>query len=127
MIGEKQRRCNATGQHLATPIQVALVRLAEAYDYACDMQCDLWEFAVEIDALKAIGLKLDDLRWLVTSGYARHGQELTKPSDTARRFRPARDLKFAKKSCFVVTEAGLQLTTTGIAGSGMRRAPRASR
>ena len=26
-------------------------------------------------------LSLDDLRWLVASGYAQHGQELTQPSE----------------------------------------------
>ena len=122
MIGERQRQFNWLGQHVAAPIQAAIVRLAEAYDYACDMQCDLWEFAVEIDALKALGLSADDLRWLVTSGYAKPGQEVTRPTDPARRFRPARNLSFAKRTCFVVTEVGLQLTTTEVVGSGMRRA-----
>ena len=98
MIGERQRRfVGSAGQHVATPIQAAIVRLAEAYDYARDTQCDLWDFAVEIDALMAIGLSLDDLRWLVTSGYVRHGREVTRRSDAARRFRPARNLNFTKR------------------------------
>ena len=122
MIGEKQRRFNSAGQHLAAPIQAAIVRLGEAYDYARDMQCDLWEFAVEIEAMKALGLSVDDLRWLVASGYAKHGQEVTKRSDPARKFRTARNLNFAKKTCFVVTETGLQLTNTKVVRSRMQRA-----
>ncbi len=84
MIGEKQRRfVGLPGQHVATPIQAAMVRLAEAYDYARDMQCDLWDFAVEIDALAAVGLSPDDLRWLVTSGYVQHRREVSRHSDAA--------------------------------------------
>ncbi|MGD0653834.1 MAG: hypothetical protein ABSA16_05780 [Thermoguttaceae bacterium] len=122
MIGEKQRRFDeSAGNRLAPPIQAAIVRLAEAYDYARDMQCDLWDFAVEIDALTAIGLSVDDLRWLVTSGYVRHGREITRRSDAARDFRPTQDLNFTKKTCFVATDAGLRLTTTVPIGSGLKR------
>lgn len=70
MIGERQRRfVELAGQPVAPPIQAAIVRLAEAHDYARNTQCDLWEFAVEMNALTAIGLLCDDLRWLVTNGY----------------------------------------------------------
>jgi len=123
MIGEKQRRfVESAGQCVPTPIKAAIVRLAEAYDYARDMRCDLWKFAVDIDDLKAIGLSADDLRWLVANGYVRHGREITKRSDLARKFRPARDLNFAKNTCFVATAAGLRLTTTAPVGSGLQRA-----
>jgi hypothetical protein len=107
---------------VATPIKAALVRLAEAYDYARDMQCDLWDFAVEIDALVAVGLLPDDLRWLVTSGYVQHGREVTRHSDAARRFQPAGDLTFTKTTCFVLTEAGLRLTSAEHVASGLQRA-----
>ena len=53
MIGERQRRLVAAAeQQIARPVGAALLMLAEAYDYASDMQCDLWDFAVEIDALR---------------------------------------------------------------------------
>lgn len=123
MIGDKQRRFVETaGQRVAMPIQAAIVKLAEAYDYARDMQCDLWDFAVEIDALTALGLSVDDLRWLVASGYVRHGLEVTKRSDAARNFNPDRDLDFSKKTCFVITDAGLRMTTTVPVESRLQRA-----
>ncbi len=122
MIGDKQRRfVESAGQRVASPIQAALVRLAEAYDYALDIQCNLWDFAVEIDALTAIGLSVDDLRWLVTGGYVRHRREVTSRSDAVRDFHPTQDLNFTKKSCFVATEAGLRLTTKVPIGSGLKR------
>jgi len=123
MIGKKQRHfVEPAAQCMTPPIQSAIVRLAEAYDYARDMQCDLWDFAVEIDVLTDIGLSVDDLRWLVASGYVRHGQEVTSRSDAARNFRPARDLNFTKKTCFVLTDAGLRLTAMAPVGSGLQRA-----
>jgi hypothetical protein len=123
MIGKKQRHfVEPAGQRMTPPIQAAIVRLAEAYDYARDMQCDLWDFAVEIDALTDIGLSVDDLRWLVAGGYVRHGQEATRRSDAARNFRPARDFNFTKKTCFVLTDAGLRLTAMAPVGSGLQRA-----
>jgi hypothetical protein len=111
MIGEKQRRfVKLPGQQMATPLQRAIVLLAEAHDYACDLQCNGWEFAVEIDALADIGSSVDDLRWFVNSGYAKHKQEITQPSDARRKFRATETLQFTRRTCFVVTEKGLQLT-----------------
>ena len=39
-----------------------MVHLSEAHDYARQTCCDLWEFAIEIDTLAALGLSRDDLR-----------------------------------------------------------------
>jgi len=123
MSGEIERHSVESAiQHMKPPIQAAILRLAEAYNYARDTHCDLWDFAVEIDVLTDIGLSVDDLRWLVASGYVRHGQEVTSRSDAARNFRPARDLNFTKKTCFVLTDAGLRLTAMAPVGSGLQRA-----
>jgi hypothetical protein len=110
------------GQQVARPLRAAIALLAEAHDYACDMQCDLWDFAVEIDALRALGLSHEDLCWLVTSGYVEPRQEVTKRRDASRRFRPARNLDFDKTTCFVVTNAGLRLTTVTAPAGRMQRA-----
>jgi hypothetical protein len=96
--------------------------LAEARDYAYDMQCDLWDFAVEIEALQACGLSAADLCWLVSHGYAEQRQEVTRRRDPARRFRPARSFDFSKRTCFVVTSAGLRLTTVGAPARRLQRA-----
>ncbi len=96
--------------------------LTEAHDYARDMQCDLWDFAVEIDTLRALGLSFEDLCWLVTSGYAEQRREVTKRRDTSRKFRPARTLDFTKTTCFVTTNAGLRLTTVAVPARRLQRA-----
>jgi hypothetical protein len=123
MIGEKQRRFVASAERYVAPhVQAAIVQLAEAYDYAQQTRSNPWEFAMEIDVLKALGLSLNDLRWLLVNGYAKCGWEVTKQADTARKFRRPRNENFTKKTCFVVTDAALRLTTTKPAELRRRRA-----
>jgi hypothetical protein len=123
MIGEKQRRFIGSAGLLVSPrVQTAIVQLAEAYDYAYQAQCNLWDFAVEIDALKAIGLSYDDLCWLVVNGYAKCGQEVTKRDDMVRKFHPLQDMKFTRKTCFIATNVALRLTTSEFAFTRQRRA-----
>jgi hypothetical protein len=123
MIGERQRRfVGAAEQQLAPPLRAGLLLLAEAHDYARDMQCDLWDFAVEIDALQACGLSADDLCWLVDRGYAEQRREVTRRRDPSRRFRPARSFDFGRQTCFVATTAGLRLTTVASPARRLQRA-----
>jgi hypothetical protein len=85
------------------------VQLAEARDYAGDAHRDVWDFAVEIAGLTALGLTVSDLRWLVSKGYVEHACEVTKPDDPVRRFRPGSNLTFVKETCFVLTQGGVSL------------------
>jgi hypothetical protein len=87
----------------------ALAQLAKARDYAQDLQCDPWEFAVEIERLLALGIGSSDLRWLIKKGYVEHAREITHSGDSARRFQPARSLAFTRATCFSVTQSGLAL------------------
>jgi hypothetical protein len=112
MIDKKQQRfIESVRLHVAPKIQDAIILLAKAHDYARQTHCNLWDFAVDINTLKSIGLSSDDLRWLVDNGYAKCGQEVTKQDDVARKFNLARNMNFTKKTCFVVTNAALRLTT----------------
>jgi hypothetical protein len=87
-----------------------LNQLARAVDYAWDLDSPLWDFAVEIDRLLALGMTTSDLRWLVKRGYASHAREMTTPQDTERRFDAAeQNLAFAKNTCFMLTDAGLAI------------------
>jgi hypothetical protein len=87
----------------------ALAQLAKARDYAQDLQCDPWEFAVEIERLLALGISSSDLRWLIKKGYVEHAREITDSGDLARRFQPSRSLAFTRATCFCVTQSGLAL------------------
>ena len=69
------------------------------------------EFAVEFRGLTANGVTRSDLAWLVRNGYVVHAREVTRPDDPARRFRPAKSLRFTETSCFIATAEGMALTT----------------
>ena len=107
MIGGNQRRIVAKASKILEPrLQAAIVQLAEAHDYAHDVRTGMWEYAIEIDALKALGLSASDLRALVADGYVRQ-REVTRRGDEVRRFLPSASRDFSKRACFIITKAGL--------------------
>ena len=63
---------------------------------------------MEIEKLYDSGLTISDLRWLVTKGYADHGQETSVYGDQHRSFRPSDGLTFTDTTCFVLTSGGAQ-------------------
>ena len=98
-------------QHLPTTprasgLPVGLAQLAQAGECAKDRQCDSWQFALGIESLLAAGISESELRWLTSKGYVQHACEITSARDRVRKFRPGRNLAFAAKTCFVLTEAG---------------------
>ena len=103
--GKKSTRASTNG--LDGKISNALERLAEALDYASDAGRGEWDFAVEIQVLRAAGLAAGDLRWLVCKSYVEHAREITLPGEDGRAFHPTGNLTFAKRTCFVLTAAGL--------------------
>ena len=82
-----------------------LLLLRQASDYAEDLKRDAWDFAVEISALRDVGMTNSDFRWLVcrstlsTVGDHRDGKRRAE-------FRCSGELTFGQHTCFVLTEAG---------------------
>ena len=93
-----------------------IAELARADDYARDLRCDPWQFAVEISRLTDLGLTTNDLRWLVEKGFATHAREVTGPDDGLRRFEAVRNTAFTKETCFLLTDSGLSFA--GVVCSG---------
>jgi hypothetical protein len=123
MIGPRQRQFD-NRQEVSLPpcMQRAVVQLAEAHDYACDAQADPWQYAVEIESLLELGATGDDLQALVQDGFVVQAREVTRIADTVRRFATPRGSDFTKRTCFVLTDAGLQLTSVTSAPMPRRRA-----
>ena len=94
---------------LALRLHTALTRLRLSYDYAGDLDLDLWDFAVEIQELRAEGVSNNDLRWLVCKGFVLHADEITSLGDNRRTFQTIGRLNFCKRTCFVLTEEGAKL------------------
>jgi hypothetical protein len=121
MIDPAIQSRKADAAQLAPEVRHGLEQLARAVHYARDLDCPLWDFAVEIDRLLALGMTTSDLRWLIKLGYVSHARETTGPQDTQRCFDdPEQNLAFSKGTCFVLTDAGL-----GFFGCDHLQAPRA--
>lgn len=95
---------------VATSVRIrlrdALALLARATEYAQELDRDVWDFAIEGQELKSVGLDVNDLRWLLYQGYVAHANESTKSNHQARLFEATSLPGFGRRSCFVLTEAG---------------------
>jgi hypothetical protein len=90
-------------------IHAALWVLAEAAAGAANARADLWQFSIRIPALRRLGLSITECRWLVAKGLAVQAVEVTEPDDDLRVFRAGSNLSFARRTCFIITDAGLKL------------------
>ncbi|NIL97526.1 MAG: hypothetical protein GTO53_07880 [Planctomycetales bacterium] len=88
-----------------------LALLFQAYAYARDLKCDIWDFSVEIWCLRAAGVANFDLRWMVKKGLVDHAAEVTKNGDEKRAFQHDQGMVFTDRSCFALTEIGIATTT----------------
>jgi hypothetical protein len=68
-----------------------------------------WEFAVEIDQFRQLGLCDNDLRYLVRMQYVDHAADITSLGSDGRQFRSTGDLCFTDQTCFVLTPSGLAM------------------
>ncbi len=83
--------------------------MIQAYDYADELGRDVWDFAVEVTALKDIGFSYNFIRWLVCKGYAELAREITAPDDSTRSFQRQHqdNLVLRKRTCVVLTDSGI--------------------
>jgi hypothetical protein len=102
----KQRTSEMQGLQDSPVWQQAFSLLRQGRSYALQLGRSQWDFAVDLRSLRAVGLHLNDLRWLIYQGYVEHARELTQLDDTQRTFGPIGTSLFTKRACFVLTEAG---------------------
>ena len=88
-------------------IREALQLLADAAACAQDVGTDVWQFSVELSALRRAGLTTNECRWLVAKGLARHAREITTPDSDRRLFQNCTNLALSKRTCFVIAERGI--------------------
>jgi hypothetical protein len=87
-------------------LRPALRLLDRAYRYASDVAESEWQFAIEIDRLRACGLSECDLRWLVRRSVVEHRSEITGRDASSRCFAPSEHLAFYPDTCFTLTRTG---------------------
>jgi hypothetical protein len=108
-----------------TAASAVLHRLREARAAAADVGASPWDFAVEIDRLRDLGLTNSDLRWLAARGYVEHAVE--KPGRRGHRAFEAPDaLRITDRTSVVITDAGLAYLA-GRRSPGRGRGARAAR
>ncbi len=93
--------------NLFVHMRAALSQLLRAHHFARDLKCKPWNLAIEATELRNCGLSNTDLRWLVAKGYVEHLREVSQPGESAREFRRTNNLKFTRRSCFLLTPAGV--------------------
>jgi hypothetical protein len=89
-------------------LALAFVLLLQAREYAQRAGRSSWDFAIERSLLLRAGLTINDLRWLVYSGYLECAREATKDNDNTRVFcnGGAVSAITGRNCCFVLTDAG---------------------
>jgi hypothetical protein len=114
-------------------MKAALRLLLQANEYAVEVGCVQWEFAVDLASLREVGLSVNDVRWLLLKQYVHHAVEITAPVNDRRVFQAHGGL-LAAHSCFVLTPTGMEYArAAGLAvhngrsdtGNGVRPAPTA--
>ncbi len=84
-----------------------LALLLQSHDYAKELRCDGWDFAVELTCLREAGLNNSDLRWLLAKGFVVQSLEVIPPPDGQRRSCiPVQTLVLEPRSCFLLTAEG---------------------
>jgi hypothetical protein len=87
--------------------RAALRLLLKAWNMARAIRRLPWSLAVELEAFVAEHIRPSDLHWLVSRGYAEHRVETTRLGSSRRNFRTTGPA-FTVRSCFVLTERGIQ-------------------
>ncbi len=101
-----------------TPITWVLRKLSRAYQFSVDCDRSRWDFAVEISEVLALGVTSDELRWLMGKGLIQQANEITPGNGVGRAFEAAGGFTISDASCFVATNAGLQVAEELAAAHG---------
>lgn len=104
-----ERGANLHPESLNCESQAGVELLYRAWQYAMRLDRDVWDFAVEWPELQRLGLATCDARWLLAAGYVDHAIEVDRSGDEPRKFRSARENELCGRSCFVLSECGLEL------------------
>ena len=102
-------------------IREALQLLADAAACAQDVGADVWQFSVELSALRRAGLTTNECRWLVAKGLARHAREVTAPDADRRIFQNYSNLALSRRTCFVIAERGIAYANALLRSQPRRR------
>jgi hypothetical protein len=90
----------------------ALGLLNEANHYAEQTGGNAWDFAIEIQHFRELGLSQNDLRFLVRLQLVVHASEMVGSGRNGRKFKATGELHFTNRTCFVLRPIGTAVTTS---------------
>lgn len=96
-------------KRMCIKLMPAFAVLLEAIEYAEDLETDPWNFAVSISQLQSVNIGESSLRWLVLRKYVEQKRETTRTHESGRNFQSAGNLTFGKRTCFVLTQSGVNI------------------
>lgn len=92
-----------TAPALAPGMLEGLALLLRAQTYAAEFQTSLWDFGVEVEALRRLGLAEPDFRWLLRRGLVESAWKTTPSGRSGRSFVPTPALTFSGRTYFILT------------------------
>lgn len=90
------------------PLNIALVMLIRAYQYAQDTKVDRWEFAIPVAEFRYAGVTISELRWLLYSGFAVHAREVIQRGGQGRKLMRLEIRTLPSDACFILSDHGVQ-------------------
>jgi hypothetical protein len=116
--GNQVCRIAENNEQLPGSVAQAIDRLLSARRYAEGTDRNIWEFALTIAELRRDGVTESDLRWLVCRGFIEHANEVATTSGE-RTFDRNVNLRFCKRTAFVITDAGVVFSDELLDGYGI--------
>jgi hypothetical protein len=90
-------------------LRAGLAVLWRAYICAQYTDTNVWDFALRIGRLYDAGMTNSNLRWMVSRGFAEHGQETSGHSDSNGSLRPSSGYFFNNHTRVILTPSGADL------------------
>ncbi len=87
--------------------------LKDAQEYAQDLQCSSWEFAISLADIGATDVQIHDLRWMIRKGWIHHNGETALQPDCRLTVRPEERSKIDLGSCFIIGQGGIDALRDG--------------
>lgn len=81
--------------------------LKDAQEYAQDLECSGWDFAIKLADIGAMDLQINDLRWMMRKGWIHHSRESTFEPDCRSSVRPDERSKIHLDSSFIIGQSGI--------------------
>lgn len=84
--------------------------LQEAHEYAQDLNCSIWEFAIRPADVGVADVHINDLRWMIRKGWIHHEGDSVAAQDSHSPAQPG-ELSIHPDSCFVIGKSGIDALT----------------